>query len=787
MSKIPLLFFLLCAGLPSLSQTVKIKGSVDFDKENADCIYNTLIYALGEDTLLVAGDVFFTKQFEVEVPRHKAYLVRLSSMGYKDIELYTPAKDATADLGSLRFITDPIQLGEVVIAAKQPLVKMKAEKLVIHIRNTTLSDAGSVMEMLKRTPGIIPSGENSLRVPGRGEPLIIVDNQEIKNKDILQSIRSSDVASVEIDRMPSSAYAANVKAVIRIKTVQHLKDNLYLKIAHTLSANHKWSAQPSLQFKIKKGLLASMLTYGYSDMNHVIHEDYYKYIYHPDYTFSSLSQAKQTSNHQLHRILWGTDLDINKKNRIGIQYFYQHSDRKGHTYNQNHLADKAAIWQRTIDQANDLSGNLHSISLNYTYAIHPASSLIIVTDYASRANQGVERTDETHAETGQHARVDIFNHTRYDIFTYSTNYKTLLPYAVQANFGYQYAHVRNPSRVTTCEGRNNGKTYEEHIRLKDQIHAGFIHLAKEFKNLTLQVGLRYEYAQTEIKTLAGGGEEANVSRSYSDFFPHLEMAYQVNEDWGLSLNVARHIDRPSFGELNPSVFYEDSLSYISGNPWVKPSYNQEISIGTDWKNLSFSLSYAHCKNARVQTFIKDEDPSNITRMTPINLDKSQGASANLMYAFTRNKISIYSSIGADLPLQEVPYLDRIRKIRKLAWHASINCEYAINDKFKLHGDFFYNSANESLLTYQYSTNALNIGLRIALLKNKLIMDIYGTDLLQGSNFNNVYDKYLNIYSGTRGKGDFRGIKFSVSYVLFNSDKISIKSQRGNASLLDRTN
>lgn len=485
-------------------------------------------------------------------------------------------------------------------------------------------------------------------------------------------------------------------------------------------------------------------------------------------------------------MLWATDVDINRKNRIGVHYFYQHNDREGHTDNQNRLMDKAAVWQRTIDQANDLVGNLHSISFNYTYTIRPESSLTLVTDYASRTNRGNERTDETNAETGRHSVVDISNHARYRVFTSSIHYKVRLPYAIQGNFGYQYSYVRNPSQVTTYERRQNVQTNREYTRLKDQIQAGFIHLTKEFNKLNFQLGLRYEYAQTQIKTSADGGEEKHVNRSYSDFFPHLKMAYQVNEDWGLSLNVSRYIDRPSFGELNPSVFYEDSLSYISGNPLVKPSYNQEISIGTDWRNLSFSLSYTHGKNARVQTFIKDEDPSDITRMIPINLDKSQSVSTNLIYALIRNKISLYASVGADLPIQEVPYLNQIRKIRKLAWHTSIQCEYAINDKFKLHGDFFYNSAYESLLTYQYSTNALNIGLRMAWLKNKLIIDIYGTDLLRGSNFNNLYDKYLNIYSGTRGKGDFRGIKFSISYVLFNSGKISVKSRRGNADLLDRT-
>lgn len=92
-----------------------------------------------------------------------------------------------------------------------------------------------------------------------------------------------------------------------------------------------------------------------------------------------------------------------------------------------------------------------------------------------------------------------------------------------------------------------------------------------------------------------------------------------------------------------------------------------------------------------------------------------------------------------------------------------------------------------MLTYQYATNALNLGIRGVFLNEKLMVDLYGTDLLRGSNFNNLYDRYLNIKSGTRGKGDARGIALRVSYVLFNKNKVSVKSQRGNSEVIERTN
>lgn len=235
------------------------------------------------------------------------------------------------------------------------------------------------------------------------------------------------------------------------------------------------------------------------------------------------------------------------------------------------------------------------------------------------------------------------------------------------------------------------------------------------------------------------------------------------------------------------MFYEDSLSYVSGNPFVKPTYFNEVSLSGQWKNLSLSVTYTNIKDVLIQTVINDNKNTSITKMIPINLDRSETYGINLGYSFNNKRLSTYASVGMEVPHQKVPYLDGIREIKIPSWNCSLNCEYSLGKMFTLHGDFFYNSSNESMITYQVATNGLNIGIRGAFLSKKIIADLYGTDLLGGSNFNNLHDKYLNIASGTTGKGDARGVKLRVSYVIFNKNKNSIKAQRGNESILERTN
>ena len=96
------------------------------------------------------------------------------------------------------------------------------------------------MDMFRRTPGMIATGREDFSVIGRGKPLVIVNDREIKNWEELEAIRSGvDVRSIGVDRDPSPAYTA--KAVVRIKTTKRLKDELSVQLSNALNMTRKIS------------------------------------------------------------------------------------------------------------------------------------------------------------------------------------------------------------------------------------------------------------------------------------------------------------------------------------------------------------------------------------------------------------------------------------------------------------------------------------------------------------------------------------------------------------------
>jgi len=132
-----------------------------------------------------------------------------------------------------------------------------------------------------------------------------------------------------------------------------------------------------------------------------------------------------------------------------------------------------------------------------------------------------------------------------------------------------------------------------------------------------------------------------------------------------------------------------------------------------------------------------------------------------------------------------PFMNEPVTANMLSWETQLNATYYLNKKITFYTNFEYDSRKESMNMFKRSVNQWNIGARGKFLKDRLTMDLRVMDLLHGSNYNNLYNNYLNIKDGTRGTNDFRGVKLILSYIIFKND-IKVKAQRENEDVLMRT-
>ena len=449
---------------------------------------------------------------------------------------------------------------------RRPTVRTKGSKTTVDVKNSVLSDMGSVKDMLEYVPGLMPDGSGGVKVPGRGRPLIEIDGREVTQQSLLDVLKSDNVDEIEIDRAPSVAYDSKVRAVVRIKTKRGIQDHLYLKVDNGATLRSRFSETPSLDFRFKIGKLSVSSTYMYSRSDGVLDETYLRTIYHPDYTFNTAYDAHPHMPSQYHRFVWQL-IGTSRRKAVSACCIFSHMMIKI-SIRQVFIRKQDRVKQKNVNEVNNQLRNVHDLSLSYDHRFSKEHRLLIVADYASTHRHTMDGTEETNLNTGDYSHIRTWGKGKYDTYTGSVRYNVVLPGEVKARVGGKYAYVRSHSDRTSDNPYLDGGDYWNMTRVRNQSASAYLNLSRRWKRVTAEAGLRYEFERSRIAT-AGSSDGDRVNNRNSRFTPSLRLTYEVNDDWFLEANYRRYSSRVNFNQLVPSSVYKDSLSYEMGNAEVR--------------------------------------------------------------------------------------------------------------------------------------------------------------------------------------------------------------------------
>lgn len=677
-----------------------------------------------------------------------------------------------------------VELDSVVIMNSPKVVRQKGTAIHVRVRNTIYEDMGNVFNMLENVPGIIRTA-GGLEVRGRGKPIYVIDGREIKQEEVLNVLSSSEIESITIERSPSSAYSSKTGAVVFIKTRQYLKDLTYLRLNNILSKKRKWSETPSFDFKYKKGAYSTILTYMFSDDAYLNKESYFRDIYHSDYTFHSIMDREISGHYQSHKIYWTNEYWINKKSWMGLYYYFQKSNHKDNEIGSTTLEEEVYTTNKIVDIDNCIKSSIHSISLSYNFMKSSDNYLLFVNDLTFVNNNNGISSSEKNIETGYLSEILTGNEQRYTASSSSLRY-AFIPFGIVKNqwgANYNYIHssiysTNNQISLLPDEYNNQAKFDEHNLVL-------WTELRKKWEKLNLTIGLRYEYTHRKTSSKVSNLEErTSVTQSYSNLFPKVSLSYDISDNLSIHTRYSRFIDHPNYNKINPGLVYKDSLSYEDGNVDVCSAIYDRISLDADWFDFSFSIGYTHVKNPIIEPAICLAQNTNITISHPVNLEKCFTWNPSISYnkSFKSLDLSLYADLT--IPKTEYQYLGETINANKIQIGAQANCTYKINKHFSVYTMFEYAGKNNYLNTTQETINKWDVGFNAKLMKNRLSINFQIMDILHGANYNNLYDRYLNIKSGTSGTNDFRGVKLTMRYTIFNK-QINNYSDRGNQNLINK--
>ncbi|ASZ12483.1 TonB-dependent receptor [Chitinophaga sp. MD30] len=707
------------------------------------------------------------------------YRMRVSHFGkevvYKEIVL-----SADLDLGTIE-IQEATDLQGITVTAGKRLVEQKVDRPVFNVENAIVPTGGTAMDALKATPGVRVQNDN-VSIVGKGEVLVMVDGrlQRMSQDDLttfLKSIPADNIKSIEVIATPPSQYQAegnNGLININLKKARPNAWNANIGGTYTQKTYSGFNGQAQFGFNYGALSLQASLSKGQQQLRTTSVEQ----IFYPQERWRQAITNRSKSD--VLSASLGIDYKLTSKWTTGVKYLGSFTDRTSANnplttrIDNNSQADKGYI-MTDVNAANKPQMNslnwYHTLTLDST-----GKSIAIDVDFFSYRKQDYRFFAGNEAGTQKAVIPGTFfsatNTNRNRIDNYSAKADVTLPYKwANLTVGGRVSYTNTGNDLTVYDHKSGNPVFNKDqsnvFNYKEYNQAAYLSASKKINShWETQLGIRMEATQTN--GYSQNLDQTNVN-NYIRLFPTAYITYLPDDNNTFSLNYSRRIRRPDFDYLNPFVIRTSPYFYSEGNPFLKPSYidNVELSYVKDQKWAS-NLYYSRVTNFGQELSIIDST-TNITRQTPVNYANTYQLGCSTYYNF--NSLSWWNSFtGFNVNYQGVKSRSRyIQSIRGYNAYVYSNNDFTVNKTKSLF--FSVNYAVQLPGRYQLfhisNMHMLDVAVKFLLANKKLTLTITGEDLLNAQRPTIAYHSN-GVKNSVRSYGDTRGFRISVSYKLGNN-------------------
>ena len=569
------------------------------------------ISVLTPDSTLITGDITDDDgHYSMEVSAHE-YILQASFMGYQ-----------TA-YGGPDFVLreEAVQLAEVEVKAKKPLIERQMDKLVVNVSASPLSAGSNGNDILRRSPGVRIDKDGNITVNGKdveiwmdGKPSYLSGQQL---KAMLDGTDGNTIEKIEIIANPSAKYDASGQGgIINIKT----KRNMMKGLNGMLSVGYGGMYFGDVKRWLNQEMASLMLnyrgekTYTFAQLTQVFSQndvDFESNRKTP--TSQNYSKSGYNSDFQYYMLKIGNDWYIDSVNTLGfiLQVPYMDVNQKivpGRNYAYTYTPIDTI--NSTTQSQNRLQAPQHTANLNYTHTFSEAleRELTVNIDYNRYRNtsHNYQGTDFLSSKTGTRSvGLDIHSRQTVDIYSVKMDFQTKFWQTGMIECGVKYALSATDNLMTT-DSMLNGTALPSELsafRYDEHVAAAYISVGKQFgEHWSVKLGLRGEYTYSHGNWTSA---DTITNKSYFNPFPTVFIGYSNQpadmskqiESYSISASYSRRIKRPNYWMLNPFRTYIDAYSYQEGNTELTPEFNNDVEIHFSWTQyLNMTFNFAHTQD-----------------------------------------------------------------------------------------------------------------------------------------------------------------------------------------------
>lgn len=747
-------------------------------------------------------------KFTVSLPSSGKYIVLLQSIGKKDAtQTFTiPAGKRSVNVGELFMVDDNQILGEVVVAAQKPLVKVDIDKIEYSMAEDPEAKSSNTLEMLRKVPMVTVDGDDNIQLQGssdfkiylNGKPSNLLSGSNAS--DVLKSIPASSIKNIEVITDPGAKYdAEGVGGIINIITESNSLDG----ITGTIRANAGTlgSYGGGGYISAKKGKFGITANYGINMRNSPWSESYSIRETQGETGMNVMNENGRSKNKgpmQFGNLEASFELDTFNLFSVAVDLF------RGHMTNTSELlADGTGAYieglPTTYNRYSESTNTFGStdVSFDYQHSSRLEDELLTFSYRFSRNPSDNE--SETFLE-------NVLNYPQADEYPkWNINDAATIEHMLQLDYtrptwtgqsfevGAKYSNRKSES--TTLEQAFDS-TRNSWIDISDlnsdfvhtqHIYAAYAGYSVKIKNFGGKVGVRAE--GTSLKAEYRKDPSQNFSESFFNVVPTLAFSYKIGESQQIRFGYNLRIRRPSIRYLNPYIDDSNPQNISQGNPNLstEKSHNVRLnySLFTQTFNANINMNYRFVNNSiESYTFIADydeDDPLSVYNGALWNTYGNMGKRKQfgIFVNANWNPISwfrIFCNSSADYTNIRSESMDMSNK----GWSGRVflGTQFTLPKDFRINVDGGYFTPRISLQGDNSSFYFTGFRISKDLLKKKLTLSLAAQ---------NPFWKEIKRESTTYGDGfhylsanmrPAREFRFSISYT-FGSFKGKIKSVKRN--------
>lgn len=548
---------------------------------------------------------------------------------------------------SVKLLAESQTLDEVTIMDMKRFIRMEAGKIIVDPDQSAITATGTAIDVLKRSPGISVDQDDNITLKGKQSILILIDDKPTymtrdQLMNMLKNMPASQIDVIELINNPPAKYdaAGNAGVInIKLKKIKRVGYNGSVSLGGGYGWYEKMNGAASFNMRTQK--LNMFVSYDASKNRQGSRNNLSRRMPNGAEPTTDFDQYFETKNDNFYQGLkLGTDFYLTSKTTLGFMVNGTLNPSYGDTYNSTMISgnNDLGFSQIVANNLTDESLKKFSSNINFNHNIDSIGRKISFdldySTYDSR-NDGHftnRYMNEAGAETAIPMELKNNNRSSANIYAAKVDFycPTKKGWIFETGLKSSYVTTDNVISFNLIQGNFPADSLTNDFTYVENINAAYLSTSKRWKKWGLNAGLRTEHTNNKgiSKTL-----DSTVTRQYINLFPSMSVDWAIDSLNNLTLSYSRRIDRPSYMDLNPFIYYADQYTSMQGNPFLKPQFTHGVSLSHSFMYAVFTTIGADMTVDNISGIIAQDTSKQVSYYTSINFDKYNNYYINLYTGF----------------------------------------------------------------------------------------------------------------------------------------------------------